>query len=197
MIFRLVQTTVIAFATALAFANAGAAQSVVSGANWPSRPIHLIVPFGPGSSSDVIARIVGQKLAARLGQAIVIENKAGGSTVLGTEIVARANPDGYTLELANTTTHATIAAVGVLSFDPVKDFAPVGVLAYSPFVLLVTPGLEVHSVKDAQARSAHSPPAVLHATGCYMTCRRSRRRASMAMRRDYGLVSCFRPARRL
>src|ERR1700731_1637568 len=118
-------------------------------AAWPDRPIRLIVPFGAGSGSDTIARIGGQKLGERLGQPIVIEDKAGGATVLGTEAVARANPDGYTLGLANTSSHAATAALGIkLRFDPVRDFTPVGMLAYSPFVLLVTPGLEAHSVTE-------------------------------------------------
>ena len=150
---------------ALAFAGAAVAQPATNGATWPERPIRLIVPFGAGSGSDVIARIVGQKLSARLGQPIVIENKPGGSTVLGTEAVARAVPDGYTLELANTTSHATTAATGVkIAYDPVKDFTPVGMLAYSPFVLLVTPGLDVHSVKDLIALAKAKPGALNYAS---------------------------------
>src|SRR5215472_1189730 len=89
-----------------------AATSQPAAAEWPERPIRLIVPFGAGSSSDTIARIVGQRLGERLGQPLVVENKAGGATILGTEAVARARPDGYTLGLANTTTHAGTAALG-------------------------------------------------------------------------------------
>src|SRR5262249_36668428 len=152
-------------AMVLAFAGVAAAQPAVSDAKWPSRPIHLVVPFGAGSGSDVIARIVGQKLSARLGQPVGIENKPGGSTGLGTELVARARPDGYTLELANTTTHATTAATGIkLSFDPAKDFAPVGMLAYSPFVLLVTPGLEAHSVPELIALAKAKPGKLNYAS---------------------------------
>jgi len=165
MIARLIRGTALAVAPVLALASAAAAQPAAGDAKWPSRPIHMIVPFGAGSGSDVIARIVGQKLSARLGQAIVIENKPGGSTVLGTELAARAKPDGYTLELANTTSHATTAAVGIkLTFDPVKDFAPVGMLAYSPFVLLVTPGLEAHSVKDLIALAKAKPGKLNYAS---------------------------------
>jgi len=160
MIARLTRRAALALPAALAFAGRAVAQP--SGdAKWPGRPIHLIVPFGAGSGSDVIARIVGQKLSARLGQPIVIENKPGASTALGTDMVARAKPDGYTLELANTTTHATTAAIGIkLSFDPVKDFAPVAILAYSPFVLLVTPGLDAHSVNDLIALAKAKPGAL-------------------------------------
>ncbi|HEY4918809.1 MAG TPA: tripartite tricarboxylate transporter substrate binding protein [Xanthobacteraceae bacterium] len=150
---------------ALAFAGAAAAQPATNVLTWPQRPIRLIVPFGAGSGSDVIARIVAQKLSERLGQPIVVENKPGGSTVVGTEMVARAAPDGYTLELANTTSHATTAALGVkLAYDPVKDFTPVGMLAYSPFVLLVTPGLDAHSVKDLIALAKAKPGALNYAS---------------------------------
>jgi len=152
-------------AAALALAGAAAAQPAANPATWPERPIRLIVPFGAGSGSDVIARIVGQKLSERLGQPIVVENKPGGSTILGTEMVARAAPDGYTLELANTTSHAITAALGVnLAYDPVKDFTPVGMLAYSPFVLLVTPGLDAHSVRDLIALAKAKPGALNYAS---------------------------------
>jgi len=152
-------------AAALALAGTAAVQPATNAAAWPDHPIRLIVPFGAGSGSDVIARIVGQKLSERLGQPIVIENKPGGSTVLGTETVARAAPDGYTLELANTTSHATTAALGIkLAYDPVKDFTPVGMLAYSPFVLLVTPGLDAHSVKELIALAKAKPGALDYAS---------------------------------
>ena len=132
-------------------------------ARWPERPIRLVVPFGAGSSSDTIARIVTQKLGDRLGQPFVIENKPGAATILGTETVARAQPDGYTLELANTTSHAATSALNAgLSFDPVKDFAPVALFAYSPFVLLVTPGLEAQVGRRAdRARQGEARRAQL------------------------------------
>src|SRR5690349_21773509 len=92
-------------------------------AEWPDRPIKMIVPFSAGSSSDTIARIVAIKMGERLGQQVVVENRVGGSTIIGTDSVAKAAPDGYTLELANTTTHAASAALNAtLPFDPVKDF---------------------------------------------------------------------------
>jgi tripartite-type tricarboxylate transporter receptor subunit TctC len=108
---------------------------------WPTeRPIRLIVPFQAGSSSDTIARIVSQKLSERLGQQIVIDNRVGASSMLGTEAVARSQPDGYTLGLANTTTHASATALSANpSYDPVKDFAPVALIGSSPFVLLSAP----------------------------------------------------------
>src|SRR3954451_21051974 len=106
-------------------------------AEWPDRPIKMIVPFSAGSSPDTIARIVAIKMGERLGQQVVVENRVGGSTVIGTDAVAKAAPDGYTLGLANTTTHAASAAlVPNLPFDPVKDFIPIAMIGSSPFVLI-------------------------------------------------------------
>jgi tripartite-type tricarboxylate transporter receptor subunit TctC len=133
--------------------------------HWPDHPIRLIVPFQAGSSSDTIARIVTRKLGDRLGQQIVIENKVGAASMLGTEAVARAEPDGYTLGLANTSTHAATAALGnAMPYDPVKDFAPVAMIGYSPFVLLVTPGLEVTSVPGLIAAAKAKPGALNYAS---------------------------------
>jgi tripartite-type tricarboxylate transporter receptor subunit TctC len=132
---------------------------------WPLRPIRFIVPFQAGSSSDTIARIVGQKLAERLGQQIVIENKVGGASVLGTEAVARAEPDGYTIGLANTSSHAaTTALVRTLAFDPIKDFAPVAMIGSSPFVLLVTPALAARNVQELIALAKASPGKLNYAS---------------------------------
>jgi tripartite-type tricarboxylate transporter receptor subunit TctC len=155
--------TLLALAAAIAAATPALAQT---GAHeWPDRPIRLIVPFQPGSSSDTIARIVGKKLGERLGQQIVIENKVGGASIVGTDAIARAEPDGYTLGLANTTTHAATAALGgALPFDPVKDFTPVAMVGYSPFVLLVTPGLAVHSVQELIAAAKAKPGALNYAS---------------------------------
>src|SRR3954466_1943736 len=106
-------------------------------AEWPHRPIKMIVPFSAGSSSDTIARIVAIKMGERLGQQGMVENRVGGSTIIGTDSAAETAPDGYTLELANTTTHAASAALNAtLPFDPIKDFAPVAMIGVSPFVLI-------------------------------------------------------------
>jgi tripartite-type tricarboxylate transporter receptor subunit TctC len=107
---------------------------------WPSRPIRLIVPFAAASSSDTIARVVALKLGDQLGQQVVVENRVGGSTIIGTEAIAKAAPDGYTLGLANTTTHAATAALTPnLPFDPIKDFTPIVMIGSSPFVLITSP----------------------------------------------------------
>src|SRR6478609_3032433 len=92
-------------------ANTAQAQT----ARWPDRPIRFIVPFTAGSSSDTVARLVAQKLAERLGQQLVVENRVGGGGSIGTEQVARAEPDGTTLGLANTSTHAVAASATTIS----------------------------------------------------------------------------------
>jgi tripartite-type tricarboxylate transporter receptor subunit TctC len=108
------------------------AQAQTNDTRWPERPIRFIVPFTPGSSSDTVARLVGQKLGERLGQQLVVENRVGGGGAIGTEQVARAEADGYTLGLANTSTHAVAVSTLRSTTDPAKDFAPVSMLGSSP-----------------------------------------------------------------
>jgi tripartite-type tricarboxylate transporter receptor subunit TctC len=133
---------------------------------WPTeRPIRLIVPFQAGSSSDTIARIVSQKLSERLGQQIVIDNRVGASSMLGTEAVARSQPDGYTLGLANTTTHASATALSANpSYDPVKDFAPVALIGSSPFVLLGAPKFPASDVAALIAMAKEKPGTISYAS---------------------------------
>jgi tripartite-type tricarboxylate transporter receptor subunit TctC len=142
------------------WANAAQAQT------WPAeRPIRLIVPFQAGSSSDTIARIVGQKVAERLGQQIVVDNRVGASSMIGTEAVARAQPDGYTLGLANTTTHASATAMSANpSYDPIKDFTPVAMIGSSPFVLLSAPQFPAKSIAELIAMAKAKPAAIHYAS---------------------------------
>ena len=168
--------TVVRFLCLIAVGNLAASAAVAQPASWPERPIRLIVPFTAGSSSDIVARIVAQKLGEQLKQQLVVDNRVGASGNLGTEAVARAEPDGYTLGLANTSTHAVTASLSTkLGFDPVKDFAPVSLLGASPFVLAAYPRLPAKSVAElialAKARPrtlsyAHAGPATLaHLSG--------------------------------
>ncbi len=143
-------------AAAVLFAPHAAAQA------WPSKPIRLMVPFPPGGSTDIVARIVAQKLSERLGQAIVIENRGGGGGTLGTAAVARMAPDGYNLTVASTSTH--VVAPGVyakLEYDPVKDFAPIGLMAVSPYLLVVNPALPAKTLKEL-VEFARSKPGKLN-----------------------------------
>ena len=138
---RLLQSLVLlAFAAA---AHGAAAQA------FPSKPIRLIAPFAPGGALDLIARGVGGKLSEGVGQPVVVENRAGASGAIGSEAVARSAPDGYTLLLGATTTHGVNPAFNPkLTYDPIKDFTPISLVATIPHVLVTNPSLGVNSVQD-------------------------------------------------
>jgi tripartite-type tricarboxylate transporter receptor subunit TctC len=134
-------------------------------AEWPERPIKMVVPFSAGSSSDTIARIVAIKMGERLGQQVVVENRVGGSTIIGTDSVAKSAPDGYTLELANTTTHAASAALNAtLPIDPIKDFAPVAMIGVSPFVLIGATQVAAPTLKDFVQLAKSKPGSLSYAS---------------------------------
>ncbi len=125
------------------------AQQSSPDAAWPNRNIKLIVPFAAGSSSDAVARIVGQRLGERLGQVLVIENRVGASGNLGTEGIARSEPDGYTIGLANTSTHAVAPTLSPnLRYDPIKDFTMISMLGDSPFAILIYPGMQAKTMRE-------------------------------------------------
>jgi tripartite-type tricarboxylate transporter receptor subunit TctC len=150
---------VAALLTALVFAAAAYAQP--GELRWPERPIRMVVPFTAGSSSDTVARLVAQRLGERLGQQLFVENRAGASGNLGTDVIARAEPDGHTIGLANTSTHAVSVSLATLSYNPIKDFAPVSMLGSSPFVLALFPGVPAHSLEELIAL-ARSRPRLLN-----------------------------------
>ena len=128
--------------------------------DYPSRPITLIVPFPPGGSTTVMARIVGDKLSAALGQQIVVENKGGAGGTIGTRFVAKAAPDGYTILLSYTATMAIAPAMNAnAGYDPRKDLTPIGMIGFAPNVLVVHPSLPVHSIAEliAYAKAAPAP----------------------------------------
>ena len=116
---------------------------------YPAKPIRLIVPFAAGGSTDVLARVVGQKLTEKLGQPVIIDNRAGAGGTIGTEIAARAAADGYTLVMGTTSTLAINESLyRKLGYDISRDFVPITLLAKGPFVLMVTPGLPVTTLKE-------------------------------------------------
>jgi tripartite-type tricarboxylate transporter receptor subunit TctC len=125
---------------------------------WPERPIRLVVPFPAGSSTDIIARIVAQKLSHRLGQQVVIENRAGASGNIGADAVAKAAPDGYTMGIATTSTHAVAANLSTsLPYDPIKDFAPVAMIGSQPYVLVLQPALPARNLAELIALAKAKP----------------------------------------
>ena len=132
---------------------------------WPTKAIRLMVPFPPGGSTDIVARIVAQKLSERLGQPLVIENRGGGGGTLGTAATAKAAPDGYNLAVASTSTH--VVAPGVypkLDYDPVKDFAPIGLMAVSPYLLVVNPAVPAKTLKELVTLAKSQPGKLNYAS---------------------------------
>ena len=132
--------------------SAAAAALYAGGAlaqDYPTKPIRLMVPFPPGGSTDIVARIVGQKLSAQLGQPVVVENRGGAGGTIGTGVVAKAAPDGYSLLVGTTSTHVVAPSVyAKLEYDPVKDFAPVGLMAVTPYLLVVNPNVPAKTVAE-------------------------------------------------
>ena len=124
---------------------------------YPSKPVRLVVPFSPGGTSDFIARYLGKKLGEELGQTFIIDNRAGAGGTLGTDIVAKAPGDGYTLLLY----HIAIATgpwlYKSLPYDPVKDFAPVTLIAMVPNVLVVGPAVPSKNVAELVALAKSKP----------------------------------------
>jgi tripartite-type tricarboxylate transporter receptor subunit TctC len=155
MMIRLI-AIVLAWAT-----TTGIALAQGSGANWPDRPIRVIVPFPAGSSADVAARILGNELSPRLGQQLVIENRAGASGNLGSDIIAKAAPDGTTIGFATTSTHAVAVTLSPnLPYDPIKSFAPIALVSVSPYVLVTAPTLQANSVADLVALAKGKPGTI-------------------------------------
>lgn len=131
---------------------------------YPNKPIKLIVPFAPGGFTDVVARILGQKLSVSLGQPFVIENKAGAGSTIGTDFVAKAAPDGYTLVMVSTTHVISPAIYPKLPYDPIKSFTPVGKLVDSAYVLLINPKVPVSNVAEFIALAKASPDKIHYAS---------------------------------
>jgi putative tricarboxylic transport membrane protein len=137
---------------------AGTASAQTGNTGWPDRPIRLVVPFPAGSSADIVGRIVGQKLSARLGQQVVIDNRVGASGNIGADAVAKAAPDGTTIGIATASTHAVAASLsGSLPYDPIKDFAPIGMLGGQPYVLALYPGIPAQNLGELIALAKAKP----------------------------------------
>jgi tripartite-type tricarboxylate transporter receptor subunit TctC len=136
--------------------------------DYPVKPIRFIAPNLPGGPTDILARLIGQKLSESLGQPVVIENRAGAGGNIGTEAAAKAPPDGYTLVTGNNATFgANVSLYKHLGFDPVKDFAPVSLVATQPNILVVHPSLPATSVKQLIAL-AKARPGQLNYSGSGM-----------------------------
>jgi tripartite-type tricarboxylate transporter receptor subunit TctC len=159
---RVRSTVAIALATAAALMH-GAAQAD----SYPDRPIHVVVPYGVGGGTDILARRIGLELSRKFGQSVVIDNRGGAGTAIGSAMVARAAPDGYTLLLTSSNLGVLPALQPNLTFDPVKDFEAVTLFGSSPNVLLVNPSVPAKSLKEFLNYAAHSPAPINYGSSGY------------------------------
>ena len=130
---------------------------------WPTRPIHIVVPYPPGGGNDVLARLFAPELSQILGQSVIVENRPGAGGSMGSASVARSAPDGYTLLIINTIPHT--AAVGIypkLPYDPVKDFSAVALVASNPYVIAVNPKLPVKNITELIALARSKPGTIYY-----------------------------------
>ena len=139
--------------------------ALVAGAqaqNYPTRPIRFIVPIAAGGGADLVARVIAERLSRNLGQQVVVENRAGGGTVIGAELVARSPADGYTWLLGTATSHAINASlVKKLPYDPVKDFSPIALVAVLPQIIVIHPALPAANLTDFIALAKKRPGEIL------------------------------------
>jgi tripartite-type tricarboxylate transporter receptor subunit TctC len=160
----MIRTLLMASATALC--TAASPLLAQSAQSYPSKPIRVVVPFPPGGPTDLVARLVGNKLSERWSQPVLVENRAGAGGTIGAEIVARAAPDGYTLVMGSTANMAVnVTLFKKLSYDPIKDFAPVNLAAVTPSLLVVNPKFPASNVREFIAYAKANPTAINYATG--------------------------------
>ena len=143
--------------------STGAALAAAAESNYPTRPIRLVVPFPPAGSNDIVGRVVAQQLGERLGKQVVVDNRAGGNSIIGTDIAANAPPDGYTL-LVISTSFTTNPIIHKLPYDPLKAFTWVAFLGNGPNVLAANNSLPVNSVKDLVALAKAKPGQLIYAS---------------------------------
>ena len=133
-----------------------AAASAVAQPAYPNKPIRFITPYAPGGSTTVMARLVGQKLSERWGQPVIVDNRPGGNTLIGTEALVRSAPDGYTILLV-ASTHVILSNLTTTPYDPIKDFAPVATLGVSPQVLVLNASVPANTVQELIALAKSRP----------------------------------------
>ncbi len=132
---------------------------------YPSRPVRIISSFAPGGSNDVVARAIAPRLTAALGQQFIVENRPGAGGAVGTEQGAKAAPDGHTLTVVTNATLAIVPALRQVSYDPVKDFTPIGLIGISPYVVIVHPSVPANTIKQLVALAKARPGQVEFGSG--------------------------------
>ncbi len=132
---------------------------------WPDKPLRIIVPFSAGGAVDVVARIIAERMATSMGHSVIIDNRLGAGGVIGTEAVARATPDGYTLLQGTGSTHGANSIVyKKLPYDPIKDFAPISMSVRSPFILVVHPSVQAKTIAELVAYARTNPGKLNYAS---------------------------------
>jgi tripartite-type tricarboxylate transporter receptor subunit TctC len=155
---RVVGTMVLGAATAVFVASGAGAQSPAD--KYPDKPIKIIVPFAPGGSTDILARVIGQKMTDNWGQPVIVETRPGAATVIGTQAVAKADPDGYTLVIV-VSNHTTNPALNPsMPYDAMRDFEPVSLLGRAPIVPYVNPSFPPKDVKELVALAKAKPGTI-------------------------------------
>lgn len=130
---------------------------------YPNKPIRFVTPFAPGGATTILARMIGQKMTETWGQQVLVDNRPGGNTVIGTEAVARSPADGYTIILVSAA-HVIIPQLIPTSFDPIRDFAPVGTVAGGEFVLVLNPSVPANNVRELISLARSRPGQLNYAT---------------------------------
>ena len=153
-----------AFTRRTALASLAALALPAGAQGWPSRPIRIIVPYPTGGVSDLVARALGEKLAASLGQPVVVENKAGASGTIGMDALAKAAPDGHTLAFSAISPLALSPALGKVPYDPEQDFTPVASVMVSPVLLLATSATAVRDFRELLTQARDWPEKIRWAT---------------------------------
>jgi tripartite-type tricarboxylate transporter receptor subunit TctC len=144
--------------------SAGLGIGAAAAQGYPVKPLRIVVPFAPGGPNDILARVIGQKLAEVWGQQVIADNRPGGGTVIGTEIVTKSPADGYTLLMVSTS-HTSNPALRKLPYDPSRDLEPVILVAAAPNVLIAHPSLPAKSVKELIAVARSRPDQVAYGSG--------------------------------
>ena len=152
--------TTLAAVAALAWCCGAAAADA-----YPNRPIRAVVPFAPGGAVDIVARMTAQKLGEALGQTVVVDNRAGAGGTVGTDIVAKARPDGYTLLVGSMGVAVNAVLYPKLPYDTLKDLAPVTMLAEQPNIVVVHPRVEAKSIRELLALARRTPGQITYASG--------------------------------
>ena len=151
-------------AAAVAAAVAAMAPAVGAAERFPDRPIRMIAPFSAGGGADTVARATAQKLTELLSQQVIVDNRPGASNIIGTDLTAKAAPDGYTIMIANSVHTINAGLSRKLPYDSIRDFAPVSLVATTPFMMIVNPALPVKSVRDLVTLAKSKPGQLNYAS---------------------------------